>query len=95
VRFATKPQLAKALVLRALARGLPVAWVAGDEVYGNDYHLRVALEEREQPYARTVSAKEALWVGWRQRRARDLVAAAPASAWERISCGDGSKGPRL
>jgi SRSO17 transposase len=95
VRFATKPQLAKELVLRALASGLQVAWVTGDEVYGNDYHLRVALEEREQPYALTVSAKAALWVGWRQRRARDLVAAEPASAWERISCGDGSKGPRL
>jgi SRSO17 transposase len=95
VRFATKPQLAKDLVLRALASGLPVAWVTGDEVYGNDYHLRVALEEREQPYALTVSAKQAIGVGWRQRQARELVAAAPASAWERRSCGDGSKGPRL
>jgi hypothetical protein len=33
-------------------------------------------------------------VGGRQRPARDLIAAAPASAWERLSCGDGSKGPR-
>jgi SRSO17 transposase len=95
VRFATKPRLAKDLVLRALDHGLPVAWVTGDEVYGNDYHLRVALEEREQPYALTLSAKEALWVGWHQRRARELVAAEPATAWERLSCGDGSKGPRL
>jgi SRSO17 transposase len=95
VCFATKPQLAKDLVLRALESGLPVAWVTGDEVYGNDYHLRVALEEREQPYALTSSAKAAIWVGWRQRRAREWVAAEPATAWERISCGDGSKGPRL
>jgi SRSO17 transposase len=95
VRFATKPQLAKALVLRALASGLPVAWVTGDEVYGCDYQLRVALEEREQPYALTVSAEHALWVGWRQRRTRELVAAAPATTWERISCGAGSKGRRL
>lgn len=95
MRFATKPQLAKELVLRALASGLPVAWVTGDEVYGSDYHLRVALEEREQPYALTVSAKQALWAGWYQRRARELAAAEPATAWERISCGDGSKGPRL
>lgn len=95
VRFATKPQLARALVLRALESGLPVAWVTGDEVYGSDYHLRVALEERAQPYALTVGAKQALWVGWYQHRARDLVAAEPAGAWERHSCGDGSKGPRL
>lgn len=33
-------------------------------------------------------------MGFRQQRARDLVAAEPARAWERISCGDGSKGPR-
>jgi SRSO17 transposase len=95
VRFATKPRLAKELVFRALESGLPVAWVAGDEVYGSDYHLRVALEEREQPYALTVSAKHAIAVGWQQDQARELVAAAPASAWERHSCGDGSKGPRL
>ena len=95
VRFATKPHLAKELVLRALESGLPVAWVTGDEVYGGDYHLRVALEERGQPYALTVSAKQAIAVGWQQRPARALVAAQPASAWERLSCGDGSKGPRL
>ena len=95
VRFATKPQVAKALILRALESGLPVAWVTGDEVYGGDYHLRVALEERGQPYALTVSAKHTVTVGWQQRQARALVAAAPASAWERHSCGAGSKGPRL
>jgi SRSO17 transposase len=95
VRFATKPQVAKELILRALERGLPVSWVTGDEVYGADYRLRVALEEREQPYALTVSAKHAIAVGWQQYQARDLVAAAPASAWEGHSCGDGSKGPRL
>jgi SRSO17 transposase len=94
VRFATKPQLAKALVLRALESGVPVAWVSGDEVYGADYRLRVALEEREQPYALTVSAKQAIAVGWQQHQARTLVAAQPASAWERLSCGAGSKGPR-
>jgi SRSO17 transposase len=95
VRFATKPHLAKEVILRALESGLPVAWVTGDEVYGADYRLRVALEERAQPYALTVSAKQAIAVGWQQRQARDLVAAEPASAWERHSCGDGSKGPRL
>jgi len=95
VSFATKPQLARQLVLHALDSGLPVAWVTGDEVYGGDYHLRVALEEREQPYALTVSAKQAVVVGFAQHQARTLVAAQPPDAWERLSCGDGSKGPRL
>ena len=95
MRCATKPHLAKEVILRALESGLPVAGVTGDEGYGTDYRLRVPLEERAQPYALTVSAKHAIAVGWQQRQARDLVAAEPASAWERHSCGDGSKGPRL
>lgn len=95
VRFATKPQLAKDLVLRALDSGLPVAWVTGDEVYGGDYHLRVALEERGQPYAMTVKATQFLWKDFGQHRARTLVAAAPTAAWKRLSCGNGSKGPRV
>jgi len=95
VRFATKAQIARELVLRALESGLPVAWVTGDEVYGRDYRLRVALEEREQPYALRVSAAQMVTVGWAQHRVRALVAAAPANAWERHRCGEGSKGPRL
>ena len=63
-------------MLRALDSGLPVAWVTGDEVYGGDYQLRVALEEREQPYAVTVKASQFLWEGCAQRQARTLVAAA-------------------
>lgn len=95
VRFATKPQLARALILRALESGLPVAWVTGDEVYGGDYHLRVALEEREQPYALTVKATQFLWKDFSRKHARTLIAAEAAGAWERLSCGEGSKGPRL
>src|SRR5438477_768087 len=34
VEFATKPQLAQRMLSRALAAGVPAAWVTGDEVYG-------------------------------------------------------------
>jgi SRSO17 transposase len=34
VGFATKPALATKMIMRALAAGIPAAWVAGDEVYG-------------------------------------------------------------
>jgi SRSO17 transposase len=95
VRFATKPQLARRMVERALDGGLPVRWVGGDEVYGNDGGLRHALEQRQQRYALTVRASTDLWVGWTQRTARSLIAAQPATAWERLSAGDGSKGPRV
>jgi SRSO17 transposase len=34
VAFATKPQLAKAMIGRAVAAGVPFTWVTGDEAYG-------------------------------------------------------------
>jgi SRSO17 transposase len=44
--FATKPQLARQLLARAFAAGVPAKWVTGDSVYGNDRRLRVWLEAR-------------------------------------------------
>ena len=92
VRFATKPQLARRMVERALDGGLPVRWVVGDEVYGNDGRLRQALEERRQRYALTISATTDLWIEWTQRAARAIIAAELAAAWKRLSAGEGSKG---
>ena len=36
VQFATKPELARAMLGRALDAGLPAAWVTADEAYGRD-----------------------------------------------------------
>jgi SRSO17 transposase len=46
VGFATKPELATAMLCRALDAGVPAAWVASDEVYGNSPTLRAELEAR-------------------------------------------------
>jgi SRSO17 transposase len=43
--FATKPQLARRMIERAATTGVPFAWVAGDEVYGDNGPLRGWLEE--------------------------------------------------
>ena len=50
----TKPQLAQAMLVRALAGGLRPRWVLGDEVYGNHRALRQWLEDRRQPYVLAV-----------------------------------------
>ena len=38
--FATKPELARQMIERALEAGTPCHWVAADEVYGNNSKLR-------------------------------------------------------
>ena len=47
-RFATKPQLARQMLARAFAAGVPAQWVTGDSVYGDDRRLRLWLEAQPQ-----------------------------------------------
>jgi SRSO17 transposase len=51
VRFATKAGLARRMLARVRAAGLPAAWVTRDTVYGGSPPLRAWLEEQRQPYA--------------------------------------------
>jgi SRSO17 transposase len=93
-RFATKPQLAQQLLARTLAAGVPARWVTGDSVYGNDRRLRMWLEAQPQAYVVAVSGQEYVWLDWRQRQVKTILAALPEEGWTRLSAGDGSKGPR-
>ncbi|WUO43280.1 transposase [Streptomyces sp. NBC_00285] len=43
--FATKPDLARVIVQRALDSALPIAWVTADAAYGQEWHFRRMLEE--------------------------------------------------
>jgi SRSO17 transposase len=92
--FATKPQLARQMLARAFAAGVPATWVTGDSVYGDDRRLRLGLEAQPQAYALAVSGKEFVWLGWDQRQVKTVLAALPAEGWTRLSAGDGAKGPR-
>ena len=98
VAFRTKPQLARAMLERALDAGVAAGWVTGDEVYGGDRRLRGWLEERDLPHVLAVKRTEPLWAatarGPAQVAAADLVAVLPAAAWATLSAGDGAKGPR-
>jgi SRSO17 transposase len=93
-RFATKPQLAQALLQRALAAGVPGRWVTGDSVYGDDRRLRMWLEAQPHAYVLAVSGKEYVWLDWHQRQVKTILAALPEDGWSRLSAGNGSKGPR-
>jgi SRSO17 transposase len=59
VAFATKPTLARVMLVRALDAGLP-AGVAGDEVYGADPDLRAELEARRVGYVLAIAGNRRL-----------------------------------
>jgi SRSO17 transposase len=94
VTFATKPELARRLVERALDAGAKPAWVVADAVYGADSKLRFFLEERDQPYVMGVASNQSVWMGLTQYRVKTLAAQVPAEAWRPLTVGAGAKGPR-
>ncbi len=95
VAFATKPELARRMIERAAVAGVPFGWVAGDEVYGGNPKLREWLEGQEIAYVMAVACSEMITVAAGARRAGELAALVPQDGWQRLSCADGSKGPRL
>jgi SRSO17 transposase len=92
--FATKPQLATKMIQRALDAGTPTRWVAGDEVYGDNPHLRSALEARPIGYVLAVSSTHQVTTPAGKFQARALVPRIPRRAWQRLSAGAGAKGER-
>ncbi|MFF9646358.1 transposase [Kitasatospora aureofaciens] len=88
--FHTKGELAKAMVLRALASPPPMAWVTADSAYGQEGRFRRLLEQSGVGYVLAVPESQ---FGVGCPRIDWLFSQAPAEAWERISCGNGAKGP--
>ncbi len=93
VAFATKGELAKRMLARAFAAGIPAAWVAGDTIYGGD-EMRRWLAEHERSYALAVPCTHAIWTAGRQVEAQAYADGVPDDAWARLSAGEGSQGPR-
>lgn len=95
--FATKPQLALRMIERVWAAGVHAKWVTADEVYGSDSKFRRALEQHKQGFVVAVTSQQRLWIGFEQLMVRQIAAVAavaPKGAWQRISAGQGAKGPR-
>jgi SRSO17 transposase len=95
VGFATKPELARVMLARALDAGVPAGWVTADEVYGNSPALRGWLEARGMPYVLAVKCTEPLPMpSGPPTPAARLAGRVPAACWLRISAGQGAKGRR-
>ncbi|HUZ54045.1 MAG TPA: IS701 family transposase [Streptosporangiaceae bacterium] len=93
--FATKPALALVMIDRAVAAGAPARWAAGDEVYGNDPKLRAGIAASGLGFVLAVAKDHRIATPAGTRRAIDLAVCLPGAAWQRMSAGDGAKGPRL
>lgn len=94
IRFATKPVLARQMLERALANGVPARWVSGDSVYGNDGKLRFWREEHKRAHVLGVSGNHFVVIGWKQQKVSAVAAQFLPEDWSRLSAGAGSKGPR-
>lgn len=95
VVFATKPALAREMITSALDAGVGAGWVAGDEVYGADPGLRTTLEARGVGYVLAVACSHRVHTRTGPTRADTVAVNLPRHAWQRLSAGQGSKGPRF
>ena len=92
--FTTKPQLAQAMISRAIEAGVPFAWFTADEAYGQAKWLQAWLEERDVSYVMAIRRSDTLTTPAGEQRADALTTAVPARSWQKISAGAGAHGPR-
>ena len=101
VHFQTKPDLARSMLQRVWDAQIPIVWVVGDSVYGEHLDLRTWLHAHGYAYVLEVPCHEPVGIRAPDGRRRLVqVADVPAfvlsaSAWQRLSMRDGTKGPRL
>ena len=97
VAFATKPKLAQRMLERLLTKHGRAAmpWFTADEAYGDNPGLRDWLDEQDLNYVMAISCDAHFSTPTGPRRADELAASAPKKGWQRLSCGEGSKGQRL
>ena len=86
------------MIARAIAAGVPFAWVAADAVYGTG-EMEMALRRAGKGYVLGTNATQPFnsWIGKPEvsGTAEEIARALAPSAWRRLSAGEGTKGPRL
>ena len=98
VGFATKPRLARRMIERAIAAGVLFNWVTADSVYGVS-ELEMVLRHAGRGYVLGVNANSQFnsWIGKPAAAgtAEEIAQDLDPGAWQRLSAGEGTKGPRL
>src|SRR3712207_6109160 len=98
LHFVTKPEIATEMIARALAEGVPFAWVAADTIYGVGA-VEMQLRRAGKGYVLGAHATDQFysWIGKPEvaGTAEEIAQELAPGAWKRLSAGDGTKGPRL
>jgi SRSO17 transposase len=101
LRFATRPQQVQAMIARTLAAGMPFAWFAADEEFGQNPGLCAYLEREQIAYCMAVPKNTDITTGKSSTaqdnpmRVADLVTQLKPHDWQRRACGIGAKGFRV
>ena len=86
------------MIKRAISTAVPFAWVAADSVYGVG-EIEMTLRRAGKGYVLGVNANSQFssWIGKPKvsGTAEKIAQELDASAWQRLSAGEGTKGPRL
>jgi SRSO17 transposase len=98
VSFATKPQIARQMIVRAIATKVPFCFVAADSVYGTG-DIEATLRKAGKGYVLGVAANR-VFNSWGKKQfvrgaASKIAQNLPKSTWQRLSSGEGTKGARL
>jgi SRSO17 transposase len=98
VSFATKPQIARQMIARAIAAKVPFSFVAADSVYGTG-EIETSLRRAGKGYVLGVAGNH-VFNSWGKEQfvrgaAAKLAQELPKNAWRRLPSGEGTKGPRL
>lgn len=94
--FRTRPQQVTVMIERALKAGVPFAWFAADEEFGQNPGLRAWLQERRIAYVMGVPKNtEFTTADGDGVVIEKAVGTLRPSAWQRRACGIGAKGFRV
>jgi len=97
VSFASKPQIARRMIARAIAAKVPFSFVAADSVYGTG-DIETMLRKAGKGYVLGVASNH-VFHSWGKKQliggsAAKIAQSLPKRAWRRLSSGEGTKGSR-